>query len=148
MNTSYIAGLIDGEGYFGILPNYSKNLKGKSFSPVLKIGMTESSAKYIMEELQLRYGGRVEYRSRVKQGYRPVWYYIAKSNRRVKLIIDDILPDLIVKKPQAELILKFIALPYTHTLKVGYDPTIMETKQEMYEELKRLKAPESLATTK
>lgn len=147
MTNEYIAGLIDGEGYFGLLPNKASALKVTSFSPVFKIAMTGSTAVIIMNQLQQRYGGRVERKSKLSTGKREVTMYVAKSRKTVKTIISDVLPHLIVKREQAQLLKEFCEMPTSHSLYGSFDPKVVQRKAYMYEELKRLKQPESLATT-
>lgn len=147
MKSTYLAGLIDGEGYFGLLPNKSKHLKVTSFSPVFKIGMTGSSAKVIMLALKANYGGGIEKRSTLSKGGREVIMFTVKSKKSVLNLINDVLPDLIVKKDQALLLIEFCNLPSSHSLYGSFSEDTLVRKLEIYSELKALKAPESLATT-
>lgn len=144
----YLAGLIDGEGYFGLLPSRVKGLKNQSFEPVFKLGMTGESVLAIFHELQATYGGHLEKRKALTKGSREAYTYTLKSKRKVLVLLDAVLPHLMIKKAQATLLREFCLLPSTHSLYGSFDPAILERKIQMYHELKRLKLPEPLATTK
>jgi len=71
-----------------------------------------------------------------------------KSKMRVGTLIGDITEYLIVKKDQAILVKEFCDMPYCHPKSPKFDKSIVDRKVVIYEELKRLKRPQSLATTK
>lgn len=144
----YLAGLIDGEGYFGVIPSRVKNLKNKSFEPAFKIGMTGESILVIFNELVETYGGHIGKRNGLTKGNREAYLYTLKNRKKVSRLLDDVIPHLIVKKEQGILLQEFCSLPNTHSLYNSYDPLILERKIEIYSELKNLKKPEPLATTK
>ena len=50
----YLAGLLDGEGYFGILPE--KKEYRLYFKPAIKIGMTSHE---VLKEIYLLFGGQL-----------------------------------------------------------------------------------------
>ena len=147
MNKHYIAGLIDGEGYLGLIPCKNKNLKNKSFEPVIKIGMTGIEAKHIFEQIVNLYGGKIESYTRTTSMGRQVYTFNIKSKKKVYNLLKDIQPYLYVKKAQAKLLIEFCNLPITHTRHANYNPKIVKRKEEIYQELKNLKLPQPLATT-
>lgn len=131
-----------------LLPSRVKGLKNLSFEPVVKIGMTGESILVIFHELQTTYGGHIDKRRILTKGSREAYTYNLKSRKKVLALLEDIHPYLIVKKEQSEVLMEFCALPTTHSLHPNFDPAILERKVEIYSELKRLKQPEPLATTK
>lgn len=143
----YLAGLIDGEGYLAILPSRAKGLKNPSFEPVVKIGMTGRNSLMLFENLKTIYGGTIELRSQQTKGGRLAYTYTLKSRRRVAYMLSVILPYLLIKKIQAELLAEFCELPNTHSRYSSFDPKVLERKIAMYSEMKVLKQPEPLATT-
>lgn len=149
MTEQYLAGLIDGEGYLGLLPVYKTGLKNKAFSPVIKIGMGGIEAERIMYALKDRYGGHVEhsYRSRRSDKHRDITIYIAKSRKTVAAILDDVAPHLLVKRDQAELLKEFCALGSSHSLYGSTTQKVLDRKDELFAKMKELKLPEPLATT-
>jgi hypothetical protein len=144
----YLAGLIDGEGYLGLLPVRNKETINPCFEPVIKIGMTGTSAYELMNAIKERYTGNVQLAGRRSKGAREVYTIVIKSKKLVKALLLDIYPYLMVKKDQAQVLLDFCDLPFMHPLHVGYDVKIVQKREKYYWELKRLKQPEPLAETK
>lgn len=147
LHNAYLAGLIDGEGYLALLPARTAGLKQLSFEPVIKIGMTGATALVIAQTLQEKYGGHINDRSKLTTGGRKAYTYIAKSKKRVSLILEDILPYLIVKRDQALLLQEFCNLGSSHSNYKTFDEVAVTRKGAIYHELRRLKEPEPLATT-
>lgn len=143
----YLAGLIDGEGYFGLIPSRVKGLKNASYEPAFKIGMTGESILVIFQELVATYGGHIGKRNGLTKGNREAYLYILKNRKKVLALLEDVLPYLIVKQQQGVLLKEFCLLPNTHSRYNSYDPTVLERKIAIYHEMKRLKQPEPLATT-
>lgn len=138
---AYLAGLIDGEGYLGLIPSRGKDLVNKSFEPVIKIGMTgELSYQYFMH-LKKYYGGTVETRKKKTKGGRIAFTYVLKSKAKVLRLLKDIHPYLIVKRDQSELLKEFCRLPMTHPKHNNYNHDSYLRKIEIYKELKQLKQP-------
>ena len=146
INPIYIAGLIDGEGYLGLLPCKSMRLKNQSFEPVVKIGMTGRDSKELFLNLQSQYGGTVEQRGSLTKGNREAYTYVLKGKKRVWTLLYDIEEHLVIKQSQCKLLQEFCLLPMTHSLHKNFDESVLTRKIEIYSELKELKQPP--ATTK
>ena len=102
MTPQYLAGFIDGEGSLGI---YRHN--------ELSIQIAQINRR-VLDQIQSQYGGRVLIiRSRQNKKGHIHQYYLSRRNQ-VKIMIEDILPYLIVKKQEAEIVLKFINTYTTH----------------------------------
>lgn len=147
ISPQYLAGLIDGEGYLGLLPSRAKGLKNQSFEPVIKIGMTGYEVLPIFNQLVEQYGGHIDTRKVLTKGNRQAYTYILKSRMKVSILLADIEPFMIVKKKQVELLGQFCLLPNTHSLYKSFDPKVVEQKVDLYNRLKNLKQPQPLAQT-
>jgi len=106
MNWSYIAGFIDGEGNIGLL--HRRNTK--RIEPYLKL---INSNREVLEEIR-KFVGFGTVRLNNKGGFKPNWRdtYVLIFSRRdhIKTILMNCINDLIVKRKQAELMLKFIEI--------------------------------------
>lgn len=140
----YLAGLIDGEGYIGILPVRSKEVRNPSFEPVIKIGMAGANSLMALEMIREVYGGIVENRGNKTTKDRKVFTYVLKGKKNLLNLINDINPYLIVKRPQAAIIKLFCELPMTHTRHKTFSQDIVTKKIWCYETLKELKKPDHL----
>lgn len=140
----YIAGLIDGEGYIGILPVRSKEVKNPSFEPVIKIGMAGANSLMALEMIREVYGGIIEARGNRTVKDREVFTYVLKGKKKILVLINDINPFLIVKRPQGGIIKYFCELPMTHTRHSNFSQEIVTKKIWCYETLKELKKPDHL----
>lgn len=147
ISPQYLAGLIDGEGYLGLLPCRTKGLKNPSFEPVIKIGMTGSMAYEIMTLLREQYHGSIEQRPVLTKGGRIAYMLTIKSKKTVYKMLSDIYPYLFVKRSQAELLMEFCKLPMTHSRHASFDPKVLARKVAIAKEMINLKKPEPLATT-
>lgn len=117
----YIAGFIDGEGYFGVVrkmdspllkKKHSDNHFGYYYTPVLKISQT-TKHDYVLKEICNFIGYGIFWQSKkdywIKSGHlnsNPVTSLEFRGMKRVIPIAKKLLPYLIVKKAQAELIIK------------------------------------------
>jgi hypothetical protein len=140
ISPQYLAGLIDGEGYLGLLPSRANGLKHQSFEPVVKIGMTDD-AFAVLETIRAVYNGTTETRAKKTKGNRTAYTITFKGKSRVKRLVSDVYPYLHVKKLQASLLLQFCDLPMTHSRHKSFDPKVLEQKIFLYDNLKRLKQP-------
>jgi hypothetical protein len=107
MNTSYIAGIVDGEGYIGAYPApESLNKYGRTLIPCVKIAQAGVFARdNLLLPLKEKYGGYISTRRFTNKNWTQAYMWELKSAKSIKLFIDDIYPHLILKKKQAELIL-------------------------------------------
>ena len=104
VDIKYLAGLIDGEGFFTI--NYRKKKqseKGMSheFTPVVGVHMT---ATKLLHRIQKQYGGNIYERMGTNR-IRADWSI--RQARNVHSFLEQIIPHLIVKKKQAILLKDF-----------------------------------------
>ena len=131
----YVAGIVDGEGTFRIVKAYDKRRVQEHvyLAPLLMVTNTD---KKLMDFLQnLLKLGRV-HTSKPKMEHHKIKYvYNIASVEGCKVIIPQILPYLVIKKPHAEVVMRLIGMKEGKTSGV---PTMDEWK--LYEEVKRLNA--------
>lgn len=142
---SYLAGLIDGEGYIALLPVRSKEVKNPCFEPVIKIGMTGSEALELFTDVVKVYGGYIEKRNGYSKGGREVYTYLLKGKKKVLVLLLDIVEGLYIKEEQARLLIEYCNMGSSHSNYGNFDPLHVARKLAIYNELKRLK--QSPATT-
>lgn len=132
---AYLAGLIDGEGYIGILqvkPGEKKEWHTQwpyMFVPVLKVAMCD---KDLILWLYNSFGGTFEVRRGNERRLESYCWAVRKS--QVRDFIKLIYPYLRSKRKQAEIILKF---PKNYS-GVQITKEIFEARKRAYEELKAL----------
>lgn len=100
LTASYLAGFIDGEGYFGIYP-VSREGRKTYYISCVKVANTN---KEIIEWMHNSFGGFFHTRhfaNNCKTAY--TW---TLTDARVVPFIEKIIPYLKIKRPQAELVLK------------------------------------------
>lgn len=107
---AYIAGFIDGEGFVDIHRQStektmkSRNIKSPSFQPIVQIS---NSNRDVLEWIKSLYGGNLYARAK-KAGHKQIYSYVVTA-RKAEHLLKEVLPFLIVKKEQAQLVLEFYA---------------------------------------
>lgn len=112
----WLAGVFDGEGYVGL----SVNTTNRSIYPACKV--TSTHLAFIQEVERLTKIIGIEYsfyeRNPKQKNHSTSWTVDIRTCKRVKILIDVLLPHLILKKPHAEVILEFcnsrLSLRYGH----------------------------------
>lgn len=103
VDKGYIAGMIDGEGTISI-SQFHRN-GGITLIPYIKIGNTN---KDVITYLHERIGGNAQTRHRPgNDHHKPCYYTVTSSGARVLGLLPEILPYLIIKRKQAELLMEF-----------------------------------------
>lgn len=100
ITASYLAGLIDGEGYIGFIANRQEYRT--FYQPTLKVVMTD---KNIIEWLRDSYGGYF-YERKPKQENHKISYEWEISGKTLKEILIKIRPYLRIKQKQCDILLK------------------------------------------
>jgi hypothetical protein len=129
---AYFAGLIDGEGCFMLTKHKNKDVKtGFGWNPSLRIANSDIRP---LELLKKEVGGGIT--SVIKNG-KPFYYYFAYSNI-LRKILPDIIPYLIIKKEEAQVMHKALLL-LQHRQK-QHRVSFVDIKLESYaKELTKLK---------
>lgn len=137
LTSAYIAGIIDGEGYIGLLRvkkgNKSKwqSLREFKFVPCIKVVMTN---KEIIEWLRNSFGGTIEIRTKNTAKNAKVSYGWTLRKAHTIKFLKLIYPYLMIKRKQAEVLFRF------PRIKAGTIITdeVYQKRIELYEEIKIL----------
>lgn len=141
LTASYLAGLIDGEGYIGI------QKKNGYYRAALKIAMTH---KGIIEWLKQSFGGSINTRDRSGENCKDCYQWECIGNKNAISILKAVYPYLKVKREQAKTLfmiektltnqfdIKYIKLGYGQGKVRTLKKDIVQKREELYQELKRL----------
>jgi len=141
LTDQYIAGFIDGEGYLSILKLRRKSARGGIwYQPCIKISQREKDSE-ILCLIHARYKGTINKRRVYTDNSLPSITLDIKNRKVIKEMLTNILPYLVVKKKQAELLLEFLALPQVKTRRPEKLFTIDDLKEkqsQLYEVARKL----------
>ncbi len=140
----YLAGLVDGEGYIGILPEDKKNRF--YFKPTIKIGMSSPEA---IKEIYLLLGGNLYTKKRDNPLHKEVLVWSVSTFNQVDKALDYFHKYLIVKKPQADVLREFLNTKENNCYKIGkgngikgnglfLKPEIFAKRQRLYSLMRKL----------
>ena len=151
---AYLAGLIDGEGSFVIqktnIEKMAKSSRSKTprYLGVFCIGMVHREP---LDLIQKTIGAGKVYEERVPNR-RSIWRIRFAGRLKIIEFIENLLPYLIVKKPQAEVLLDFITNWKTSGRKEhGFRDRVcseeLQRREEAYLKMRKLNAVGVAATT-
>lgn len=111
LSREYLAGLIDGEGYIGIIKVRRPKWRGRmniELAPRVQINMTR--AHELLEEIKNQYNGRMYLKKRSPSA--PSHWHATENlyiegRANVTRLLKDILPFLKLKQEQAKLVLEY-----------------------------------------
>jgi len=106
----YLAGLLDGEGYFGILPENRKTIN--HYKPVIKMALAEKDA-FILSEIVLVLGGYIGKRNPQNPNHNISYCWQVSTFVTVQKVLDYVRPYLIIKKNQADIMNEFLKTKQT-----------------------------------
>ena len=106
---AYFAGFVDGEGTIGVYrARRPENRSGFRYQPTLVAANTYYP---VLEALQRMCGnGRITQTNNPISEHHKTGFRLQFSSDQIRRILPQILPYLIVKKPQAEYVLEFLAV--------------------------------------
>jgi len=136
----YLAAAIDGEGYLGLVPigRHREGHHAPGFSFRVSISNTDRSW---LDTLQQWAGGYVELRSAVKGNRKPC-YVLRFNGATAKDLLMRVMPYLILKKPRAELILRYFELAAQrrshNSPGTPSNPTVVQAILDIHAQLKLL----------
>jgi len=135
----YLAGLMDGEGYISIRPEY---LKGRGYyKPVIKMALTKKTA-YILFEIKEMLGGHIHKREYANKNYNTAYCWEVQTFTAVKRVLDYIAPYLILKKEQAKIVNELIKTKIITNESNGtftkIAPSVIEKRHCLYNLVKKL----------
>lgn len=142
LSPQYIAGFLDGEGYFGILRQKNKFCKrGYRFTACIKIAQRERNSG-ILDLLNKQLGGNLDKTRTHGKNQADSRMITFSGNKRVLIVLDYVYEYLIIKKRQADILYKFLNVEYPTTRKPGIVDVEMEkmysSKEELYNEIIKL----------
>jgi LAGLIDADG endonuclease len=145
ITTEYIAGFIDGEGYFGLVRKSHKDcLEGYYYTPVLKVSQVTDNDEVLNKICDfIGYGNYHKTKNNGKK--RGATSLEFRGMTRVIPIAKKLFPHLIVKKKQAELIIQLEKTNVRITNENRF--SINEIRENIYNKLKILNK-RGLAETK
>lgn len=147
MNKAYLAGLVDGEGYIGLIPHLKKESRNITYQCVLKLTLSGLHAEEVTTLIGDTYKGHVYRRKQNTGTDKEVYTVEIKSRPRMKVLLDDIQPYLIVKREQAELMKQYLELPMLHPNHFSFSQELFDKRLQIAKELKALTQRIPLATT-
>jgi hypothetical protein len=127
---AYMAGLFDGEGYAGIKKKNDHRTNVVRYMPRAMIGLTN---EYLPQLLKFQFGGSLYHRH--SQGNRKDLWMWEVSGSDAIAFLKVILPYLILKKPQAEILLKFNMIKGERNTYTPLDRILGETQSLKIKEL-------------
>lgn len=133
---AYLAGIVDGEGYLGIKRDM---VKGRGVSPVFyeRISVASTNRAAIDLFCETFKCGKV-YVHRIKKLSKREYWSWEVSNKIATGVLAQLYPYLRIKKPEADIILKFRA---TQLRKYRVLPAeVIARRQALYEDIKALHA--------
>lgn len=128
MDTSYLAGFIDGEGTIGI--EKQKSHTKFYYRLHLRIGNTNLD---VLKEIQKQFGGDIHFQGVTKGGKK--FHAISWFNENAKIILEQIKDKLIIKKEIAEYA---IGYPVGEGKGTKVPPMVQELREMLYNIIKTL----------
>ena len=138
---SYLAALIDGEGFIGIDSSYKRRFKNQTYQ--VRIGVCNTKRK-LLDWIKLRFGGSVLFRGKPKSPKHSPSYEWRIQAKKAGEIIRLVYPYLILKREQAKIALEFRdtfkeSLIYTHQKgrfsNTQIKSTIIKKRKELREKM-------------
>lgn len=131
MTFSYLAGLVDGEGYVGIRKCSKKN--DRSLIPEYKPTLVIANTNYnLMEALKMNFNGSI---CKKNKGLNILWkqsYSFEFNRTEIRKILPKIIPYLIIKKEQARMVMDLFKT-YKHCgIGNKYTPEEIELKENLH----------------
>jgi hypothetical protein len=141
-NSQYIAGLMDGEGSFSII--FNARTKRPYFRPLLTLDMDhEETIRFVADKFGVDYKPastkrKSQIEGEVKVTVRTMYVTHVFVEDDIKKVLTTLLPSLITKKKQAELILEFIRMKRDFSgTRVAYKDLLLK-QAEIYSKVRRL----------
>jgi len=127
MFSAYIAGLVDGEGSLMMYTRMDSN--GKYIQSNFELSITNTH-KRVLEEIHAFYGaGKVSLRSKATPTHQAVYAYRITKKSAIRTIVNDILPFLRIKLPQAVLMLECLDIIKDSKQLIEHGETLKKMKR-------------------
>lgn len=135
---AYLAGIIDGEGHIGI--NRSVTTTQRRTTPRYQPELTiVNSNRRLIDWLHDTFGGSVKDRKKQRDYHKQTWAWKV-GDRKAAALLAAVLPYLIAKHAQAEMVVRFFrdATPRTHGRGVQMTDEECARRQTIYEGIRAL----------
>lgn len=129
---AYTAGIMDGEGSIGIARNKSKSCK-RGYALELCVQVT-SSDEWLCTWLKFGFGGSLSHS--INSAGNPMWHWILVA-RQAAAFLKLILPYLNLKRPEAELAIKFQSKKKHQPTKSDEEMAVEEAQRIMLQNMHR-----------
>ena len=134
----YLAGLLDGEGYFGIMkPKYEAGRR--HYVPAIKLVLTTPD---VIKEIALKLGGHIHIREFDNPRWNTGYCWESKTFKQVDKVLSYVHEYLIIKKPQADLLREFLKTQFKSEIQNnGSTPLpkeILEKRDYLYSLMSKL----------
>ena len=139
MGPEYLAGFFDGEGCIDVQRNYPKGREGQLYvRPRVRLALADS-CRFVLEDLQLLYGGHLLSRTAANgnQQTSTSWELLSKADMTRMLQV--MLPHLVIKRSQAELVLWWLDNASGRYSGRGNGANVPAARQYFVDELKMMK---------
>ena len=132
---SYVAGIIDGEGWISIKKN-KPHVTRPGTQYFLELGVENTSEK-LMLWLEANFSGLVYLRQPRNPKWKPIYSWKLRCSRAAALLseISDI---LVIKSDRAKLALKFTETIGTKYNNIGLPNNVFTARESMFQEMKTL----------
>ena len=137
MNLNYLAGILDGEGYIGIVkasPQINNGEKHHRYCPRVTVVNT---SKVLIDALKNNYLGNIGDRPLVSPRHKKS-YSFNFSMTEIKRLLPRVKNKLLIKKRQAELVLALIKTFRPTGRRNSYTTKEFEVKEKIYQETSAL----------
>lgn len=143
LTNAYLAGIIDADGYIGLIKRYTggrNDLQKNFFVPVIKLA---STTPVITDFLKKEFGGHID-KARFSNlpNTKPAVMWSVRNRKIIIEILNRIEPYLMIKKERAETVLAFI-----EECKIGRQDLVPEENRIAYYNKMKILNRRGLATT-
>lgn len=108
-NFAYLAGFFDGEGSVGVYKrNWDRTKTIQYYTATMSLAQSGTWGFNFLSELQKKYGGHIR---KAPNSDKKTMYHWQLDANKMLVFLEDILPFLLYKKEQVELVIKFQKLP-------------------------------------
>lgn len=141
VTAAYLAGLIDGEGYIGLISNPRKGYETITYKPVLKIVMTNET---MIRWLHQSFGGYFETRIFKDSNNKMAYGWSLQNRKQVQPFLEKVKPFLRIKKEQAETVITYCKENHILGGQPGLlggrplNPQEIEKRKALYEKIRHL----------
>lgn len=132
----YIAGIIDGEGHIGIKTAFDKK-KSKNVSHAVRVVIVNTNVR-LMEWFTSRFGGSIACSKERRADWKPRYSW-QLHGRRAEVFLDAILPFLVVKREQAEVVLR-LREAGRHQGAQGLSADVVDLRERLKSQIHQLNA--------